>query len=283
MNDFLIKGTIVGYSHEKWTEDKEVFSSYLLTVLQSWIINTYGYDGITKNNLNSKLAQEYGLIRESVLGLENDLHNLSIIIHQIKFININKDIDSALKSLYIGQLVESYFINIRSILDYSSLSPKILLDECSFDFLSSKHNDSLTDLIGKCKKDSKKIASAISSKIVDYIMNSESLLKDVQQIRDLIVHHGKEPIISIEGDNIYFNITNRNKSLLPNLLDIAGNDYPLFDYIRIITIRTIDYLENLGILIGNEMINHFDNNRINLTALGGICMPSFIEFLNYKK
>lgn len=283
MNDFLIKGTVIGYPFDKWKDDKNIFSSNLLTVLQAWIIQIYKFDGVPKNDINRKLRQEYGLIRDAIYGLENDLHNLSIIVHQIKFNKNNKDLDYALKSLYIGQLTEGYFINIRSILDYSSIFPKILIPESCFNLLSSKHNDSLSKLIAKCKKDYEKISSITSVEIVDFVLNTEDLLKDTQKIRDLIVHHGKEPIISIVGDNIYFNISNKNKSLLPNLLNSEDNNYPLFDYIRELTFKTIDYLENLGILIGKEFVKKMDNKKIDLVALEGICMSDFIEFLNYKK
>ena len=69
-------------------------------------------------------------------------------------------------------------------------------------------------------------------------------------------------------------------NILPDILNCELENYPLLDYLKIITHRLIDYLENLGDILAFKLYNNSNGTyNLMLTSLTGICMKEFINFL----
>jgi len=286
MNEVFIKGTAFGFSNKEFNEDPELFSSILISVIQTWIFKTYDTQDNLKIETDEETGREYGRIKAAYYALENDIHNLAINNHLLSRLISNNDLDKGLKLLYISLLVENYIINLRSIYDSTSLFPRLLVDSKDFKKLpNGKNSNSLNSLIKNIKKTVDTINQLYPPSINKIILDCESDLDNIRTIRDAIIHKGKEPIIEITNNQIYFRIPQKppygKENSLPDILSIGNdNNYPLKKYLRVLTIRLINYMEQLGNTIGQEFYNKDNNYRVELTALVGICMKDFIEFLN---
>ena len=79
MSDFIIKGTVIGLGYSKWKDDPALFSSKLLTVLQTWEGENFKSTGEFTNALPKNTASLFGCIRQTMFAFENDIHSLSKI------------------------------------------------------------------------------------------------------------------------------------------------------------------------------------------------------------
>lgn len=285
MNDFIIKGTAHGFSNKEYNEDPELFSSVLISVIQTWIFRTYDTQDNLKIEINEETEREYGRIKAAHYALENDIHNLAVNYHLLCRLIGDSELDKGFKLLYVSLLVENYIINLRSIYDSTSLFPRLLVDSKDFKKLpNGKNSDSLNSLIRNIKKTFETINQLYPTSINETILDIESDLDNIRTIRDAIIHKGKEPIIEITNNQVYFRIPQKppygKENCLPDILFLGkDNNYPLKKYLRILTIRLIDYMERLGNVIGEEFYKKNNNYRVELTALVGISMKDFIEFL----
>lgn len=279
MNKVFVKGTAIGFNLKTWKEDPEIFSSILLSAIQTWIQN------ISKDEISDDLAREFGKIENAYCGIEGDIHNLSVNIHLMKHILSNNSLDTQFKSLYISLLTENYIINLRSIYDFTSYFPRICMsDKDVVRFKNVKNEDSINSF----KKFLGKLVSKdqFTINIKQLFERTENDLGNVIRIRDLIIHKGKETIITIKENQPYFIIPGRVQSSeensLPDIMNLNKKDYPLFGYLRILTRNLINYMESLGYIIIEELQIRSDKKKYNLelTALIGYCMKEFNDFLN---
>lgn len=88
------------------------------------------------------------------------------------------------------------------------------------------------------------------------IFNIDKDLQNVRLIRDAIIHHGKEPVVSFEADqSVMFKIPSvignyGSKNLLPDILHLDTDTFPLFDYLREMTTSLLRNMEEMGNLLG---------------------------------
>jgi hypothetical protein len=124
--------------------------------------------------------------------------------------------------------------------------------------------------------------------ICEILLNCESDLENIKTIRDSIIHKGKEAIIEISNNQVYFRIPKKSpygeENCLPDIL-FLGNDknFPLKKYLRTLTISLINYLENLGNTIGQEFYNKNNSYRVEFAALVGICIKDFKGLINTEE
>ncbi len=277
MSNFVIKGTVLGHTYEKWRNDKDTLSSVLISVMSTWEMNNS-----FNNKISTNLMREYGKVVNAYSGFMNDIHNLAITLDMIESNLEDKSLDFWKKLLYITLLVEVYFTNLRTIYDFTSYFPKVLIDEKNFSHLPSKKEGSIKELIKFLKKENAK--EVLSQEIIDVFINCESNLDDVRNIRDMIIHKGKEPILFIDNDDevkISINSKENNINLLPNILNEQEQAYDLKKYLSKITNNLFDFIESLGEAMYQEFFKRDPNYGIYLGELTGICITNFIEFLGW--
>jgi len=289
MNNVFIKATAHGFTNKEYNEDPELFTSILISVIHTWIYRTYDTQDNLKIEIDEEIEREYGRIKAAYHALENDIHNLAVNNHLLSQLINNNDLDKGFKLLYISLLVENYIINLRSIYDSTTLLPRLLIDSKDFKKLpNGKNSDSLNNLIKSIKKTFNTINQLYPQSINKTILDCEFDLDNIRKIRDAIIHKGKEPIIEITNNQVYFRIPQKppygKENSLPDILFLGKeNNYPLNKYLRALTKRLINYMERLGNTIGQEFYNKDNNYRVDLTALVGICMKDFIEYLNTEE
>lgn len=291
MSAIFTKGTVVGLSKEDWLNNPEYLTSTVLLVLQNWYTHNYNADSTYKNELSQVCRKQYGEVRQALFALENDLHNLTIIYHQLLHFK-SCDIDVGLKDLYFSNLTESYFTNIRCIYDHLSCFPRIVLEETKLGSKVAKLT-SFNDLLGFCIiENGEKRAKgemAYDNKLLESFEQCRTGFLNVKQIRDAIIHHGKEPVVMSKGDEVQFRVPAHignysSDNILPNILNIENPAYPLFEYLRFVTTTLFTNMECIGNAIGNEYLRF--GGRIDCYyGLIGICIKDFNEFifLNGKK
>jgi len=282
MNDIFIKATAFGISSDEWSTDHNILPSMLLSVLETWSIKTFdGSENLSKD-ISSDLAREYGKINTAKYGFVSDLHNLAINYSMINRITKDDSLNNGIKSLYIGLLVENYVTNIRSCYDFTSLFPRFLIDIKSIKRLTSmKNSDSLNTLLKFCEKE--KGENIFSESVYRSLAMVRSDLEDIRNIRDSIIHHGKEPIVHIENNSLTLRIPKTapygKENALPDILSIGDDNYPLLAYLRELTLRLVNYTEYLGNALFDEFRNKDNTYKVFLTALIGVCIKDFREYI----
>jgi hypothetical protein len=288
MENIFIKASVIGLSYKRFKEDENLFSSFLLCTFETWIREHFEFNGMFKNdNLSPDIKCDFGLIKRDYLALESDIHNLAINYCMINHILNDTTINSGIKEIYISNLTENYFINLRSAYNYASSASRILLGDSTRDLLPSSVKDSINNMIKFCRNNTKS-KQIFSSKINEIFLKIENDLSDIRTIRDSIVHHGNEPIIHLEDSQIFLRLPKigkySNDNILPDILNSGDSEFKLFDYLRELTLRLCYFMEDLGENISNELYSRSPSDfKYELIALYGECIPNFVKFLNIKK
>ena len=284
----------MGFSLDQWLEDTTGLSSLLLSVMRNWEM-THQKSPLTEHK---ECERQYDVIRNAILGFESDLHNLAVNYQlMIDIIKNNQYKDYGLRGLYIGLLTENYITNIRSLYDFCSIFPRIIMSKSNIDcYCKFASDDTLWTLLcaieGKAKERGnhnivdqdtlRKILSDLPDQLKTHITNTRESLQDISRIRNAIVHHGKEPFVKFEEDNVVLRIPkespNDNSTILPNILNLDTTDYPLFDYLKKLTCDLFAFMENLGVILFIQK----EDCRSNLWQLVGICMEDFCSFMNFN-
>jgi hypothetical protein len=111
--------------------------------------------------------------------------------------------------------------------------------------------------------------------------NTAKRLEIINRIRNGIVHHGDEPFIQFSDDQPIIRLPkkypNDKTNKLPNILglDESIHDYPLFDYLKVLTHHLFEFMENLGTTLFQKEVP-FD-----LWILDNKCMEEFINYFRY--
>lgn len=282
MSNFVIKGTVVGCGYKYWKEDKNILSSRLISVMATWEMKYR----LTDKEISKNLNREYGKIKNAYSAIMNDIHNLAISLDMIESNLNNTSLEWGKKSMYVTLLVEAYFTNLRSIYDFTSYFAKLLVAEEKLNQLPSKKEGSIKELIKYCKKEAAK--EVMPQEVINAFVECEENLDNIRMIRDLIIHKGKEPILFFENSGeIKFSINqitnDKNKNLLPNILNEESQLYDLKKYLAKITNNTFEYIEKLGTAMHHEFLKKDKDYRIYLGGLVGMCIPNFIEFLGWNE
>ena len=273
----IIKGVILS-TWESWIVGDDKYASLLLTVAYSWIEKHFDRKNLLKENLDKTRAREFGKIKATILAYTSDLHNVSINFCLLHDILTDSEISIAKKHLYSGLVLENYFTNLRSLLDFIPNIIKLSLTEKQLKVFPD--TDSLNKLI-KFTKNTRN-TNKLPIVIHDFLTGIEEVLDEVKTIRDLIIHKGKEILISQnDSKRLYIRIPKTgmysNDNMLPNILDTDNIQYELYTYLNVITKKVFKQTEDIGTIMLNDVI---ENNKFDwfLFAIGNHC---FVEFNNF--
>jgi hypothetical protein len=284
MIDFLIKGTIMGLSQEQVLNDVSMFVSTLHIVMENWAAHHFLPTGEFREEHAPFVKKSYGEVRQALIALETDIHFLSVCYHQLRHTETDDSLESGVRMLYFTNLAESYFTNLRSIYDRLAVFPRIVLssDELNSDALNK---DSFNALVKSCKN-SKITQAAYSQDIIAMILNIDQDLQNVRLIRDAIIHHGKEPVVRMDiADHLTIKVPGAignytSPNLLPNILNVKEDEYPLYEYLRALTLNLFTNMEDMGNLIGYYYLQVTGKQQsLYYYGLSGKCMPAFMAFL----
>ena len=131
MPSFIIKGMVVGGTVEKWMDDLDMFSSTLVSIMNTWSGNEFSKFGEPLLEHHKFVKASYGEVKQALIAMDNDVHNLSVCYNQILRDLHDEQLEGGMRSLFIGNLVESYFTNMRSIYDHMATFPRIVCTESS--------------------------------------------------------------------------------------------------------------------------------------------------------
>jgi len=278
----VVKGTVLTYG-EKWYVGEEIYSSILLSIINSWMLNNYTLQGALNVDLEEWKARKYGKIKAAIYGYTSDMHNLSINYCLLKEIFNGSEFNKHKKNLYISLLLENYFTNIRSLYDFLSFFVQICLTDKQ---LKSFHDiDSLNSLLKFSNNNNNK--EKLPYRIHKFLDIVGTGLEKIKLIRDLIVHRGKEIILTSSHGEILIRIPKlglfSNDNMLPNILNSSDVSYNLIEYLRKITKEHFRFSEDLGVLILSELLEK-QNYDWELYSITNYCMEDFTDFmLNHKK
>jgi len=281
MASLFIKGTAL-VTKENYFDDPKCPGSYLLCAVETWVMRNFANTGEFTTEYPNEVKRKYGEVRSASEAFQNDIHNLTIGYHQMKSVMENEAMESSLKGLYLGNLVEHYITNIRWIYDHIAIFSRIVADT---EHLSSRNisTDSLNVLLTYLKKNPEKAKEIFSGPIVAQLEVLSPSLDIIKTVRDAIIHDGKEPMITFSNGIPQIRIARsaykRDESILPDLLDLKSVDYPMFPYLRHLTGTLFTDMDRMG----EELIKYFirkdDSFRFELIALIGICVEDFVMFL----
>lgn len=284
MESLFIKGTCLA-TREMYFDDPSCLGSYLFCAMESWVIQNFANTGEFKIDFPNEVKKKYGEVRAANDAFQNDIHNLSISYHQMKHVlaQDQNQIESGLKTLYLGNLVEHYMTNVRSIYDHMAVFARTVVDH-QYLPLRAISQDSLNKLITFLKNNEEKATEIFSAPMVKQILGMEISLNNVKIIRDAIIHDGKEPIITLSSGIPHIRINKHmykiDESLLPDLLNLGVPDYPLFPYLHKITSVLFTDIHGLGEQILNCFFIKDEKFPFEFITLIGICIPNFVSFLN---
>lgn len=144
--------------------------------------------------------------------------------------------------------------------------------------------DSLNKLINFSEKEANK--DKLPSEIQYFLKAVKPTLNEIREIRDLVIHKGKEILISKDENKSYqIRIPKTSMysddNILPNILDSQDVNYNLYDYLRVITKKIFTHTEDIGVIMLNDIII---NKKYEWTifAIGNQCLSEFNEFLLSK-
>jgi len=223
-----------------------------------------------------------GLIDSYFNALYNEIHTLAVLIDMVYYFSNKSDDDNIRHkdSLYIITLVESYFTSLRAIFDYISVVYRVALDEKYLPNIPS--SDSFNDILKFVKKESAK--DIIPNDIIELFLQYEDIFQNIKNIRDLIIHKGKEPIIYKDNNEYHFSLEVGSifpyKNVAEDILRIEKNIYPLMPYLSKLTNSVLEFTSNLGIMLYKHLTQKRGQEiKIVFSAYEGVCIPGFIKFL----
>ncbi|MFV8327924.1 hypothetical protein [Flavobacterium sp. ZS1P14] len=279
-NRLIIKGTLLN-TQEGFYVGGEIFSSILFSVVNSWFYSNYENNGAIKSNISEEKAREFGKIKSAIYGFTEDLHNLSINYCLFKEINETVHINGHKSNLYISVILENLFTNLRSIYDFLYHFVKIALTDKELKQYPVK--DSINNLLTFSKKDNNK--DKLPKNIIWVLNNIESDLNDIKQIRDNIIHKGKDFLLTRKEGILFMRVPikeiNSNDNLLPNILKTDDIDYNVNKYLNKIIKTTLKNIEDFGVVIYNEVSSNSEIH-FNLYSISNYCIDEFNEFLINK-
>lgn len=282
MTSLFIKGTAL-VTKENYFDDPKCLGSYLLCAVETWVMRNFANTGEFTADYPNEIKRKYGEVRSASEAFQNDIHNLAIGYHQMKNVMENETMESGLKGLYLGNLVEHYVTNIRCIYDHIAVFSRIVVDHS---YLASRNisTESLNALLAYIKKNPLKAKKAFTELTMNQMVTLAPSLENIKTIRDAIIHDGKEPMITFSSGIPQIRIARsnykRDESLLPDLLGLNSVDYPMFPYLQHVTKTLFADLDLMGEEIIKSFIRKDDSYRFELVALIGICIEDFINFLH---
>lgn len=220
-----------------------------------------------------------GLVKEARTALVHDIHGLVILNDMIQFI-FEKHEELAHKDfLYVMELIEKYFTNLRSIYDFMSKVLRLVVEEGRIGQIPF---DSLNDLIAYAETNPR-AASNLPKDLIDLLKGIKSEFHLVREIRDFIIHNGKQ--ISLLSDDKGYKLGpfDSKGTLVEYAPGEERSHEELMPYLAERTNCLLEFGEAVGKVINREFRRLHGDFPLFLCALEGVCMPSFVRFLGLSK
>ena len=294
-NDKDVWPKISGAHNNTWPEfldeNRAHLSSFLLSAMKDWEGSIPKCLEVIPPESKEVYKEQCDKIEAAADGMVSDLHNLAINYHLMTDIIKNNEYkDNGLRELYIGLLMENYVTNIRSIYDFCSVFPRILM---SIDRIkkyttnNGQQSDSLYRLIQVLDGKNPANLAELPDSMKTLIKNAKDQLDIVREIRDAIVHKGNEPFVQFNADDAVFRLpekypndkTNKCRDILQ--LGDSAQDYPLFKYLRKLTLDLFDFMENMGYILCLCLCARKESHPAEPQWLDNPCMERFNEFVRY--
>lgn len=278
----VIKGTILT-QREKFIVGEDLFSSVLFSLLNSWLDSNYTSSGLLKTlNLSELKSKEFGRIKSAIYGFTEDLHNLSINYSLFNEIKNNQSINRYKNDLYFTLIIENLFINIRSIYDFFYHFIKICLTETQLKQYPA--TDSLNKLISFTKNIRNK--DKLPKSIINYLNDIEKDFETIKEIRDKIVHKGKNLVLTRMASKIFMRIPIKEMfsedNLLPNILNVEDVNFDVEEYFSKMIKTTFKNMETLGFILLSEIYQN-DGFSFGYYSITNYCIDEFNNFLLNNK
>ncbi|MCG2793426.1 MAG: hypothetical protein L6262_07780 [Weeksellaceae bacterium] len=276
-NRLVIKGTLLTHPLG-FKVGEEIFSSQLLSVMNSWYSFTYNNFGEPIRELSVLQLREYGKIKLALNGYTNDLHNIAINYCLFREIVDDRNADIHKSDLYLTLLIENIFINLRSIYDFFYHFIKICLNDVQLKQYPDK--DSLNNAITYSKKINN--FEKLPPEIVKFLEYVTSDLEDIKTIRDNIIHKGKDIMLTRVAERLVMRIPIKDlyskDNLLPNILEAEDLNYDVLKYLDKIIKITFTNMEILAEVLFHE-VYQYENFRYDPYAITNYCIDDFNDFL----
>ncbi|MNO34248.1 hypothetical protein D3C76_242790 [compost metagenome] len=264
------KGTSIGWSLEALKLDKDVLGLRLVSVLGCILHPIQG-------DVHKLRPQYQGLIEEARVALVHDIHGLAVLNDMLQYIF---DKPSGLQHkdfLYVMEIVEKYFTNMRSIYDFMSKVLRLAVEERDIGKVSF---DSLNSLIAFAETNAK-AEQFLPEVLISLLTNIKAEFDLVRNIRDFIIHNGKQ-ISLLKDDKGYLIGPFNDEGALIELLPGENNKYEyLIPFLSQRTELMLKFGESIAEVIHVEFVRMHGEFPFMWCALEGVCIPSFVKLLKW--
>lgn len=262
------KGMSIGWSYEDFEKDKSVLGVYLISVLDCILKPMQG-------DVYKLRPQYQGLVEEARIALAHDIHGLAILNDMLLFI-FDKPSDLQHKDfMYVMEIVEKYFMNLRSIYDFMSKVLRLAVEESNIGKMSF---DSLNSLMAFTEKNTK-ANELLPEDLILLLASIKSEFNLIKSIRDFIIHSGKQISLLKDQDGYKLGPFNDDGILIEFLSGENGKYEYLIPYLSQRTENMLNFGEEIGRIIHREFIRMHGEFPFMLCALEGVCIPSFVKLL----
>lgn len=264
------KSTSIGWTIEALEADKSVLGLKLISVLDCILRPLLG-------DVHKLRPQYQGLIEEARIALVHDIHGLAILNDMLQFIFTKPDGIQHKDFLYVMEIIEKYFTNMRSIYDFMSKVLRLAVEEKNIGKISF---DSFNSLLTFAESNSKP-QQLLPEDLISLLTNIKDEFNLVKNIRDFIIHNGKQ-ISLLKDDKGYQLGPFNNQGELIELQLGEENKYEyLIPYLSQRTESMLKFGESIADIIHREFTRMNGEFPFMWSALEGVCIPSFVDLLGW--
>lgn len=262
------KGTSFGWEKDELEANDSVLGLSLISVLNS-IVNPL------KSTTKGLEPKYYGLVEEAKIALIHDIHGLSVLADMLKFtLERNEDLQHK-NFLYVMELTEKYFTNIRSIYDFIS---KVLRLAVKKNVVGQISFDSMNGIL-KYASTNSRAKEYLPKDMINLLIEIKSEFLLVREIRDLIIHSGKEITILHDKDGYKFGPFNNSNRIAVDEHGVGAKYEELIPYLAERTNKMLIFGEDVAYIINREFRINYYEYPLYRYALEGVCIFSFNSFL----
>ncbi|PDZ86120.1 hypothetical protein [Bacillus toyonensis] len=265
------KGTSIGWSPEELKNNDNVLGLFIVSVLDCILDPIQG-------DVNSLRPNYQGLVKEARTAMVHDIHGLAILSDMIQFTFENQNGLLHKHFMYVVELIEKYFTNIRSIYDFMAKILRLAVEEGRIGQIPF---GSLNDLINYAESNPRAVKN-LPEDLIASLKDIKAEFYLVRGIRDFIIHNGKQ--ISLLSDKSGYQLGPFDDSgTLAELNPGEERKYEdLMPYLSERTNRMLEFGEIIGGIINREFRRNHGDFPFYYCALQGVCIPSFVSFLGLK-
>lgn len=261
------KSKLTGLTEEQLRTDDSVlgfrFLSVLYYIIQSW--NREDSETVGEPRRMKEKGRE--IVRNAYYGMYHDLHGLAVQIDMIQIIYENKRSITRHKDfLYVQEIVEKYYTNLRSIYDFLANVLNLAVDPRLVGQLPfSSYNDVINAI------ESGKLEKKLPEEAQRAILSSKRSFLHIRRMRDDIIHNGKQLLAPMTKEDGYYRVEDKEGG--------TQDQEPLLSYLARLTLDLFHTADELSNVVYNVHVERFGPIPQQYVALIGVCIPTFVQFL----